>query len=287
MNPFAKKQFDIMFNPDEEISVTPNGYGYMSVPYQEILMGSFVLSPQTEKQVPLFCSPSDIQLVAINPIKGKRQDASVTAFRTFMVEMDKNSLDYQYEYIKKFGMPYSFCVFSGGKSLHFGITLDEDLPSEDVWRHYMQWILNILADADQQAKNPSRGIRVAGNVRDGNIMRPVHLGDRIPLQKLQAWLSSYGNLAPRKEKKEFVEMPLDIRSLPEWVVVELDRGVDTSKGRNNRWFAIAYECGLKGWNEDDTIAMLENFFSEDRDFKRSEWASAIKSGVKKARKDHE
>lgn len=291
MTESGKRLLDILFEPDEEVCVSPDKYGYRSLPLSEILMGSFSLSPNnSDRQLPRFCNPTDIQLVAINPIKGARNDSNVTAFRSFMIEMDDGSLGEQFSYINTMGMPYSACVFSGSKSLHFAITLTKPLPSEEIWRFYEQWILNVMSRADQQAKNPSRGIRMAGNIRseNGNEMKLLQARTRIDLEELQAWLSHYDGLMPRPQRKAAPEgLPPDLSNLPDWVQTELITGLDFSKGRNNRWFAIGYECGLQGWYEDDTIGLLGHFFHEERDFTQREWESAVKSGVKKARKTYE
>jgi hypothetical protein len=285
MNPSGQKLLDILFEPDEQVCVSPDGYGWMSIPLSEIAMGSFVLKPQTEKMQPRFCTADDILLVAINPINGARKDENVTAYRTFMVELDDGDLGEQFRYVKDMKMPYSVCVFSGGKSLHFAITLSKPLPSYNIWRHYAEWILAVMMRADQQTKNPSRSIRMAGNYRNGNEMRMIDVKGRIDLEELTTWLSQYPGLAPQKPERSIPsDKPLDILNLPEWAQNELEFGIDRSKGRNNRWFAIGLQCGLLGWTEDDTIAVLSGFFQEERDFTRREWETAVKSGVKKARK---
>lgn len=284
MNPSGQKLLDILFEPEEQVCVSPDDYGWMSIPLSELYMGSFVLQPQTDKMQARFCTQEDILLVAINPIVGARKDDNVTAYRTFMVELDEGDLGEQFQYVKQMGMPYSACVFSGGKSLHFAVTLSRSLPSYKIWRHYSEWILAIMSRADQQTKNPSRGIRMAGNYRNGNEMRLIDCKKRIDLEDLTNWLSKYPGLEPKKQEKLVItDVSGDILMLPDWVQTELEFGIDRSKGRNNRWFAIGLQCGLLGWSEDDTISTLSRFFLEERDFGRREWETAVKSGVKKAR----
>jgi hypothetical protein len=284
MNPSGQKLLDLLFEPDEEVCVSPDSYGWMSIPLSEISMGSFVLKPQTDKMRPRFCTANDIMLVAINPIKGARRDENVTAYRSFLVELDDGNLSEQFKYVKDMKMPYSACVFSGSKSLHFAITLSKPLPSYDIWRYYAEWILAIMDRADQQTKNPSRSIRMAGNYRNDNEMKLIDIRGRIELEELTTWLSQYHGLAPREQERTVPShAPMDILHLPEWVQKELEFGIDKSKGRNNRWFAIALQCGLLGWTEDDTISILDRFFQEERDFRRHEWLTAVRSGVKRAR----
>lgn len=278
------KLLDLLFDEGEEVCVSPNEFGYKSIPISELTLGPFILEPQTEKQKPEYCKFSDIKLVSINPIKGARNDKNVTAYRSFLVELDYGPLAQQFEYVKNMKMPYTACIFSGGKSLHYAITLSTPLPSYELWSFYAEWILNVVSKADQQTKNPSRSIRMAGNLRNGVEMTPISYNTRIDQQTLVAWLSDYQSLAPiAKEKKEKIESPIDINYLPEWVQNELYYGIDKEKGRNNRWFAIAYECSLNGWDVDDIIDILGHFFEAERDFGRREWEGAIISGAKKAR----
>jgi hypothetical protein len=287
----GKRFLDLLFDDDEEICVSPNQFGYESIPKKEMLMGSLYLEPNNPaKQGSVICSPSDIQLVSINPIKGKRNDENVSAFRSFLVEMDTGNAKEQFDYINEYQLPYSACVYSGGKSLHFAVTLSEDLPSEKVWRFYDQWILNIISQADQVAKNPSRGMRMAGNIRKetGKQMKLIQTRKRIPLEDLKAWLSRFKELEPKEvEKNTITQVPEDVSFLPNWVQNDLIYGIDASKGRNNRWFSIAFVCGLHGWDEDATIGILRQFFAEERDFTVREWEMAVKSGVRTAKKNQE
>lgn len=282
MHKDAEKLVELLFDEDEEICVSIDKYAYRSVSQNDIRMGSFeLISNDGSKRN--FVSPSSISLLSVNPIKGERNDENCTALRTFMVELDDMGLKDQYAYVKDMKMPYSACVFSGGKSLHYAITLTTPLPSIDIYKFLAEWILKVMGKADQATKNPSRGIRFPGTIRDGKEQKLLEIRSRIDLEVLQSWLNEYPALKPEFTKKEFsAPQEADLVLLPKWVQEELSLGIDSSKGRNNRWFAIAYECSLKGFSEDDTIALLGNFFSEDRDFKRREWLTTVKSGIKKA-----
>jgi hypothetical protein len=127
---------------------------------------------------------------------------------------------------------------------------------------------------------------MAGNYRNGIEMKLIDCKGRIDLEELTNWLSKYPGLAPKtttEERKISLDTPGDIMWLPKWVQNELIRGIDKSKGRNNRWFAIGIQCGLLGWSEDDTIHTLSYFFIEEKDFGRREWETAVRRGVRKAR----
>ena len=77
----------LLFNPGETICVSPNKFGYHSVPLTSIDQGIHLISPREDK-APITIAEKDINLVAINPINGFRRDANVTSFRSFLVEVD-------------------------------------------------------------------------------------------------------------------------------------------------------------------------------------------------------
>lgn len=280
----------ILFDQEDSICVSPDQFGYQSVPVSYMKgSGRFVLAPQTDKQKPVSVTPDDIELVSMNAIEGARNDNNVTKLRSFLVEMDEGSLDSQFRYVQDMSMPFSACVFSGNKSLHFGITLTEPLPSYKTWRYYAEWVLNVMSKADQSTKNPSRSIRMAGNHRNGREMTLFKQSlRRIDLGELTTWLSKYEGLKPiiRAQNPVATDIPLQVDCLPNWVVKTLRGNFDTKKGRNNTWFSIGFECGLQGWGEEESLYLLGFYFQEEYDFTRREWETAVKSGIKKAGERH-
>lgn len=224
---------------------------------------------------------SDVKLVALNPIKGFREDLNCTAFRNFMIEMDYGPLKEQLEYAKKLEIPYSAVVFSGNKSLHFLISIDTDLPSENVWRMFAEWILNIATAADPNTKNPSRSLRVPGVEREpGKKQLMVEYKGQTKLSDLVAWLSKYPDAKPKEPEKREISGTADFSKLKKWVPERLANGLRPDQGRNKQWFSIACEFALAGYSEDDTIEMLTEYFNPDRDFKEREWLTSIRSAFK-------
>jgi hypothetical protein len=263
MKQTTKNFLNLFFNPEEEICFSPNKYAYPSNSQENF---------DEEKTI----------LVAINPIKGQRNDENVTAYRTFMVECDDEALENQWKYIKDSGFPYSYCCFSGNKSLHFALVLDCDIPSSHIYRHTYQWILNILKKADQLTKNPSRSIRFPGVVRSdtGKEQRLVYMGERIKFEKLAEWLNKHIDKQPKPiiRNQGRSQVP-NFEGIKPWVLKALFDGVHNMEGsRNQRWMSIGCEFALNGYDLDSTILYLEKFFQEQSDFKEREWLTAIKSG---------
>lgn len=263
MKEVTKNFLNLFFNPGEEICFSPNKYARPSEIQENI---------DEEKTV----------LVAINPIKGQRNDENVTAYRTFMVECDDESLEDQWKYIKNSGFPYSYCCFSGNKSLHFAVVLDHDVPSSHIYRFTYQWILNILTKADQKTKNPSRSIRFPGVVRSdtGKEQRLLYMGERIKLDKLSEWLNKHIDKQPKVTVRNVEKSPVpNFKGIKPWVIQALMKGIHTMEGsRNQRWMSIGCEFALNGYDLDSTILYLQRFFEEQSDFKEREWLTAVKSG---------
>jgi hypothetical protein len=278
MKKTSEQFLNLLFNPGETICVSPDKYGYHSINQQDLNENIKLHSPnKTIKD--RFIKEGDINLVAINPISGFREDKNVTAYRTFMVEMDDGTLDQQRKYIKNSGLPYSVCVFSGNKSLHYGIVLKEDLP-ESVWRCMAEWILNILDKSDQSLKTPSRSIRFPGNYRkNGKKQSLVEIKGRIDNVELDIWLNKHLDKKPKEEKIAVGIMPIGgIKRIPFYVQEKLENGINID--RNVTWFSLACSMYSSGYEEDYTLSYFIDYFEPERDFTQKEWETCIKSAFK-------
>lgn len=294
MDKTGKQLLNLMFRPGERICVSHNKYGYHSLLLEDVLTKDDVTLlptpescekrklpwPETVEVVP----SNKLTLVALNPIKsGFREDANVTAYRNFLVEMDIGPLNQQLDYIKRLGLPYSAVIFSGNKSLHFLISLSEDLPNEDMYRLFAEWTLSIVSLADQKTKNPSRSIRIPGGIRDGDkVQKLVEYVGPVNLKTLVDWLQKRPDAKPKKPEKREPKGGLDGYNVRPWARWRLIKGLDPTKGRSNQWYAIALEFFLAGAPFDDTIEMLRSYYTPDRDFKEREWKMVIKSAWKRA-----
>ena len=271
-----------LFNPGEHIYASPDKYA--SVKNED---GSWKIYRPSIEQKDI--DQQNTLLVAVNPLKGDtRNDANVTAYRSFLVEMDSLPLPEQLELAKKMGLPYSLAVYSGGKSIHFAIALSEDLPDEETYRFYAEWLLRTIPAADQNTKNPSRSIRFPGVMRPGGKKQGlVRSGPRISHTKLLAYLSKHPDKRPEvRVESDYEPIDNDAKGMALWVKKGLVDGFDFTKGRNVTWFAVGYEFGKCGYSMEDTLKALNPVFTEEKDFKKSEWRATIKNGYKKALKDY-
>lgn len=263
MKETTEKFLNLFFNPGEEICFSPNKYARPSEVQEKFDENKTVL-------------------VAINPIKGQRNDENVTAYRTFMVECDDEALESQWKYIKDSSFPFSYCCFSGNKSLHFALILEYDLPSSHIYRHIYQWILNILTKADQKTKNPSRSIRFPGAIRSdtNKEQRLVYMGERVKYEKLGEWLNKHIDKKPESLVRNVAKSSVpNFNGIKPWVAQALIDGIHNMEGsRNQRWMSIGCEFALNGYDLDFTINYLQKYFQEQSDFKEREWLTAVKSG---------
>jgi hypothetical protein len=287
MNADGKKLLELLFNPGEHVYASPDKYS--SKWSDELNDWEFYRPSIRVEDVPL----GGTVLIGINPCKPdvpNRADEHVTAYRSFLIEIDDGTLKDQMEYVKASRLPFSACVFSGNKSLHFVVTLDRDLPTEDVYRVYSEWLLRTLPRADQKTKNPSRGIRFAGATRPETgklqaLVGPVN--GRVSLNKLMAYLSKHPDKKPEiRPPEDFNAKVHNKDGMGRWVLVGLEKGFDFSKGRNQTWFSVGFEFGKCGYSVEEMIEACEPQYAEDGDFRKREWKAALKNGHKKALKKY-
>jgi len=277
-----QQQFlNLLYNPGETICVTSGSYGAHSIEQHEI--GERIPLQTPEKAFVI--SETDIQLVGINPINGYKRDSNVTAHRNFMIELDEGEAIEQVKYIKDSGIPYSACVFSGNKSVHFVIAVDQDY-GENVWRFVNQWILNVLKMADQQNKTPSRGVRFPGNRRkNGKAMMQalIEIGGRVTQDDVNNWLAQHIDKKPviAKPKIKEYDKLIGESELPISVIKKLQRlreGVQ--ENRNESWFSVASFMALNGVSPETAEGICDKYFVESNDFKKSELLNCIRSAYK-------
>lgn len=115
----------------------------------------------------------------------RRADHNVTCFRNFLIELDGMPLEQQIAYVTS-QVPVTSIVYSGGKSYHFIISLQDALPSLNDYRQVARRLHTLLSQADPACKNPSRLSRLPGVLRpDTGKRQTLHmLGSRVPNEGL-------------------------------------------------------------------------------------------------------
>lgn len=173
----------LLFNPDEEVCVAPDKWSYHSVTQKELNADKISLIQPNPKFGPKKIDSSQINFIALNPIRGFRRAENVLSFRTFLLEFDNGTPQEQYAEIQASGVPYSALVWSGGKSLHCFITLERELiapqnyvakmyaddpdPTLDIeyYKNTAKWLVHCFKDSDKVVTDPTRFARFPDNLR--------------------------------------------------------------------------------------------------------------------------
>jgi hypothetical protein len=121
--------------------------------------------------------------------KPRRADHNVVCFRNFLLELDDMPLDRQVQYMNE-RLPWTSAVYSGGKSVHFIISLEEPLASEADYREVAERLHMLAPAADPACKNPSRLSRLPGRIRrdTGKEQALLQMWGRVPNADLFALL---------------------------------------------------------------------------------------------------
>lgn len=165
----VKRFYSILFDPNEEICWSSSVYGVSVFPkymWETGTVNSFF---------------------SINPLKDYRKDDNVTCFRNILLEFD-DILPINQEQILV-TIPYSTLVWSGGKSNHAIISLEQPCKDRVEYDALVKRIHDKVPQADKSTKNPSRFSRSPGAIRDsGNTQTLRAVNRRISREELEAWL---------------------------------------------------------------------------------------------------
>lgn len=212
----------------------------------------------------------------------RRADVNVVKFRTFLVEFDSRAIEDQLDYvIEQCKMPYSVATFSGGKSVHFLICLEQPLASLHDYRSVVHRLYVALGGKavglDEQNKNPSRLTRTPNGLRkpNGPIQALLDVQGRVPLATLESWLTSRG--FSKEDYDDMVAKRLASKAAVA-KLRELQRMGGNFKGPlstqtknflmlgakpgewNISFFKAACDMARCGYTEDEVLAKLEQSF---------------------------
>ncbi len=274
-----KSILDLMFEPEDEVCVSNSQWAYHSMPQKSVLSGEVTLVSSNQTVPIQKVKTEDLTLLCINAIKGYRKDDNVTSCRNFLFELDVGTLASQAIYVQSIDLPTSAYIYSGNKSLHFLVCLEESLDVK-TYRLLYQWALNIGTLFDQNCKNPSRCVRIPGSIRPdtGREQRLVELKTRVKLDDFMAWLNKYPHLRPKeREDRKDLTFEKDYDRLSSWAKIQFRDGIDFSNGRNKAWFSLACDLAKSGYSENEAEEILMQYFSPEHDFKEKEFLTSIKS----------
>jgi hypothetical protein len=187
--------FDVLF-PNEKHVVFGNSNKIPFLPHP--------LEPDLEL-------PEFYKINAYDPDAPRTSDEFIIEHRNFMFEADTGTLEDQLLFWRKLGMPYTALIWSGGKSIHCILSLDENL-TRDAYLFYQKWIFNVASVAartkgielDPSSSNPGRFTRTPGAVRaaNGKTQDLLELNQRCSSATLSNWLAQFQAKRPFVKKSD-------------------------------------------------------------------------------------
>jgi hypothetical protein len=162
-----------LYEPNDWVCSADNKYGNESKPLEEVYNNECYITLNALRR------------------ESTRADRNVTTLRNFLVEFDDLILDQQLDYVKKVGMPFTTCVFSGNKSFHFVLSLKEPCADKAEYDRIVRWLYAAVPEADPSCKNPSRFTRLGcGTHQNGTPQDIEILNERIDKEELLTWLAT-------------------------------------------------------------------------------------------------
>ncbi len=216
------------------------------------------------------------QFFSINPLKDKRADANVTCYRNILIEFDNIPLTEQEAY--KDIIPFTTMVFSGGKSYHFIISLQNPCSNIEEYRALVKRIYKKMPGSDPSVRNPSRFSRTPEVVRleNGQKQTLMEVNSRVSREELEAWLG------PEEVKKLKTEEPTSAlngkRLLPTRTRAFIEYGAKPGD-RNRSLFTNACELFRAGYSREEIYNIAANVL----DLPENEMNQCIASAEKAAR----
>jgi hypothetical protein len=271
MNNTSLEVMRVLFNEGEYAAFGQTVYDVRNVcdPFQTV----------AQKPLPVYTS--------LNPIMRRttKCDANVSTLRNFLFEIDSMPLIEQIGVMEGKGVPYSVITYSGGKSYHFVLSLEEELPL-DLWEHYMTWIHRALPFIDHAPKAESVWTRYPEAIRPdtGRVQEVETITDRMPLGALRAALL---RLIPEPEITAPLGAPKTIPvarcRLPLTTLARIE-GHYSDHARNHELFVAAISMYERGWQEVEIHEALLTNFPFDATFEEREFNRTIKSAISSVNK---
>lgn len=282
-----------VFNPGE---VTAGGDTEQVMSLNYGLKGIFPVEELLVRNSAKFC---------INPLRPgvkDRSDANLATRRSFLVEIDmdaegeKMTETQQSEYIDGLQLPWSTRVWTGGKSLHHLVVLNQDISQMDFLalrdRIYgkVRGGTGAVPLADFNARLQCQIARWPGHVRaDGRVQILREVRRRVSFEELNLWLTQRGfpYITPSPEPSFHFSQKYDPDSInlgkPLSAATESILAEGSVPGDNNsRMTRAAMGMVAKQWGQQFIFDRLRQTFTSQTN--REIWAS-IRGAIRKATRD--
>lgn len=218
--------------------------------------------------------PGDYSFFSINPLVDKRADANVTCYRNILLEFDSIPLKEQWEIIKN--IPVSTIVYSGNKSYHAIISLEEPCTSRRSYDTLVNLIYAKVPQADRSARNPSRLSRSPSVTRsNGKKQYLMAVEARVSNKVMNMWLGT--DIASIISKATSMpSAPHMTRVLSPNTNWTLANGAPEGS-RNVKAFNAACDMARAGYADEEAFELLASAL----DLSQRELFAAVRSAYKK------
>lgn len=224
-------------------------------------------------------SNPESQFFVLNPLKtlwGRARKEDIQLYRNILLEFDTIPLKRQEDIVQSTNLPFSTQTFSGGKSYHYIISLEDPVSLEE-YREIVGILHNMYYLADKSCRNPNRLTRTPGAKRldkNGAVQELVKATARVPNATLDKFLkednyqyySAYKIAKDLKKQKQerIAEAAQDKKGLelleviyPNWKQV-VENGLSAGI-RHERAVGLAIAMFTAGLPEDWIIYQITHF----------------------------
>lgn len=229
---------------------------------------------QTPYGTELSSAPQLDIFFSINPMHTSRADANVTYYRNILLEIDSLPLDEQLRYMD--GIPVTSIVYSGGKSYHFIISLEQPCKTREEYDLLVKRLHKLLPEVDPTTKNPSRFSRLPGAIRPdtGKLQELIYLGNRVNNGQLDALLPI---LPPQKPITAppsgfFSTLVVDAMFNPESVMNKLN-----IESRNQFFFWLGQRLKDGNASAEQKLQIVEQAYANLKDKHDFKWTECMQA----------
>ncbi len=215
-------------------------------------------------------SAQPAQFFVLNPLKTNDniKSENISVYRNILVEIDGLSLSAQERLIEeRMQMPFTSKVFSGSKSFHYIISLENPILDRKLYDEMVRCIYAAIKKMDPTCKNPNRLTRTAGIVRSdtGLLQKLMQLNARVSDEALHEWLfiknaiTTNQALMPRPPVAPVVLQPGQNREelLSKRTLDLLTQGIYTTPSRHEALMKAAVNLRYAGFAESEIQERLE------------------------------
>lgn len=263
------KFYNTIFDPEDETCFAQDAFGTALFQVEA-----------AKPEEPIY---KTLQYFSINPMHTSRADRNVVKYRNFLVEFDDITIEEQFKIVASMNMPFTTATYSGNKSVHFIISLEEPLENRALYDFSAKWIYNILGDkVDEKNKNPSRFSRVPGgiNAKTDKEQKLLKVRSRVKNSTLERWIEQFPDHMPNTSTTAQQTVALSDEANPAllsgWTRHLLQYGIYEGK-RNDQWFKMGFNFIEAGFSLEEALSYVKENADCLGDFSFGEIATCFKS----------